>query len=376
MAYFGQLILTNLGLQEQIKAQSGSELKFKRIAMGSGSFSGNTASLTALVKENVSVPISSGYVQNGAYTVEGLFSNEALQTGFEWREIGVYLEGADGNEILYCYANAGDAYDYIPATQDERYSKYIRVAMLVGNAENISFVENEGFIYVNMQSFNEAIQTINVAMDSKANADEHNIFTFTNLAQIGLTVGEETIESIALAMPNESLLVTATGQTNANIYPHGLYGLLEVSRFAKNRIVFRWTQKDSGADFVGSYTDGAWSGWRKNAVSFSDLSQIGVSKGSETIEGIATSLPDNSSVSYAVSSDSASIYPANYGLVTVNRIMASRIEFRFVSTSGTLYYGVYNSTASTVWSGWKKIYSEGNNPSATAPSATTSWKRL
>lgn len=164
MASFGQLIVTNLGLQEQYKAQAGIPLKFKRIAMGSGNFSGNITTLTKLVTENVSVDISKGYIQNDAYTVEGYFTNEDLQSGFAWREIGLYIEDQSGNEILYCYANAGDTYDYIPATTDERYSKYIRIATAIGNAENVTIVENESYSYVDIIAFSALSQKVDGLM--------------------------------------------------------------------------------------------------------------------------------------------------------------------------------------------------------------------
>lgn len=160
MANFGQLVLTTLGLEAQYNAQAGEVLKFKRIGMGSGEYSGSIASLTALVNENVSVDVTNGYTKNDSYVVEGFFSNEGLSTGFAWREIGLFVEDSNGNELLYCYANAGNAYDYIPATEDERYSKYIRIATIIGNAENVSIVENEGFIYVDMATFNAAINKI------------------------------------------------------------------------------------------------------------------------------------------------------------------------------------------------------------------------
>ena len=165
MANFGQLVLTNVGIQEQYKAQGGNSLKFKRIGMGSGKYTGNIMALTKLVKEDVSVAVSNGYMQNNAYTIEGFFSNEGLQTGFAWREIGVFVEDASGNEVLYCYANAGDTYDYIPATTDERYSKYIRIAIAIGNATNVSIVENEGFLYVDMQTYKAAIEELSTNLD-------------------------------------------------------------------------------------------------------------------------------------------------------------------------------------------------------------------
>lgn len=163
MANFGQLILTTQGIQAQYEAQGGSPLKFTRIAMGSGNFSGNTMTLTKLVAENVSVPIKNGYVQskNNAYIVEGFFTNEGLQIGFEWREIGLFIEGEDGSEILYCYANAGNTYDFIPATEDERYAKNVRIATSIGNAQNVSFANSEGFMYVDLVTFNNTVEEFN-----------------------------------------------------------------------------------------------------------------------------------------------------------------------------------------------------------------------
>lgn len=179
MASFGQLILTNAGLQAQYKAQSGESLKFKRIGMGSGEFSGNIAALTALVKEDISVAVINGYTQNNAYVVEGFFSNEALNVGFAWREIGLFAEDSDGNEVLYCYANAGDTYDYIPATGDERYSKYIRIATAIGNATNVSIVENEGLIYVDTATFAREKDAIYLAIENitPASLGAHSLST-------------------------------------------------------------------------------------------------------------------------------------------------------------------------------------------------------
>lgn len=160
MANFGQLVLTTVGINEQYKAQSGKALKFKRIALGSGNYSGNIMALTKLVAEKVSVDISKGYMQNNAFVVEGFFSNEGLQTGFAWREIGLFVEGENGNEVLYCYANSGEFYDYIPATTDERYTKYIRIATAIGNASNVTIVENTGLTYVDAYTFETTVMEL------------------------------------------------------------------------------------------------------------------------------------------------------------------------------------------------------------------------
>lgn len=239
MANFGQLLLTNIGLNEQYKAQSGTPLKFKRIGMGSGTFSGNISALTGLVNQNVSVAISKGYKQNGAFVVEGFFSNDGLTTGFAWREIGLFCEDEDGNEVLYCYANAGDSYDYIPATGDERYSKYIRIATAIGNATNVSIVESEGILYVDTVTFGKVADKVESLYPTKiANGAVVSISDSADTPFAGLNIygkstqiqtdgkqliphpyHDSTITASGITFtPNDDGSVTVSGTATANAY--------------------------------------------------------------------------------------------------------------------------------------------------------------
>lgn len=229
MANFGQLVLTNVGIQEQYKAQAGGKLKFKRIAMGSGTYTGNILSLTKLVKENVSVAISDCYVQNNSAMVEGFFSNDGLTTGFAWREIGLFVEDEKGNEVLYCYANAGDTYDYIPATEDERYSKYIRIATAIGNATNISIVESEGILYVDTVTFKNLADKVDeqepskekignvLFLDGSAEAPFVGMSIFGKSEQIA-TTGKNLLPSTATSqtLNGVTFSVNADGSVTAN----------------------------------------------------------------------------------------------------------------------------------------------------------------
>lgn len=285
MANFGQLLLTNKGIQEQYKAQAGGQLKFKRIAMGSGKYSGNIMALTKLVTENVSVDISKGYTQNNAYIVEGFFSNESLKTGFAWREIGLFVEDENGNEILYCYANAGDTYDYIPATTDERYSKYIRVATAIGNATDVSIIESENFIGVDVLTFNTTVEELQtdinqlwpskevsgdaIAINDSANQPfvGMNIYgkseqvktTGKNLFKI--TSESQTVNGVTLTI-NSDGSVTANGTATANIFFNlGVYSLEEgnyilsgCNNGSKSTYII-YTQKEDSSGYV-DLTDG------------------------------------------------------------------------------------------------------------------------
>lgn len=153
MASFGSLVFTSAGLQAQVAAQAGTELKFSKIKMGDGSYSGNIASLSDLVSAKVTLTISEIITQNSTAVVGAFFSNDDLSAGFYWREIGLYVRDASGKDVLYAYANAGANYDYIPATSDEAYAKWIRVATAIGNATNVSIEDYEGILYLDNLTF-------------------------------------------------------------------------------------------------------------------------------------------------------------------------------------------------------------------------------
>lgn len=140
MAAFPALILTNAGVLLQSKVQGGAALELTNIQMGSGQLNGQPIGpLTALISQDATVPIQGGKaVGQNTYQVSGFFTNGDLQAGFWWREIGVFANDPDNGEILYAYANAGDAGDYIPTVTDQRIEKYIYVSMALANAASVT----------------------------------------------------------------------------------------------------------------------------------------------------------------------------------------------------------------------------------------------
>lgn len=99
---------------------------------------------------------------------------------------------------------------------------------------------------------------------------------YTSLEQIGVTVGSETMEAIALALPDNAVLEASCGSGNNGVtdgtaFPVDsgsalIYGILRVSRIGGyDRVSFEFRVKDTASSlFVGFYssTDG-WSGWKK-----------------------------------------------------------------------------------------------------------------
>lgn len=98
------------------------------------------------------------------------------------------------------------------------------------------------------------------------------IKVYNSFAELNLTVGSETIESIVTAMRNRSMLMCSIGTTNAAIYPHTTpYGTLEVVKISADRCTLQYTDKSSGDTWVGCYSstnaDGKyWTGWNKLAT--------------------------------------------------------------------------------------------------------------
>ncbi len=150
MANFPKMKLTNAGLELLANVQAGADsLIFTKTVLGDGEVSTPIVNLKSLVSPKIEIAITEGkQVGTSTYQIGAFFSNAEITTGFWWREIGVFAKGNDGNEILYCYSNAGDAGDYIPVGSDERVEKYIYQSLAIGNAENVTaeIDETDSFI--------------------------------------------------------------------------------------------------------------------------------------------------------------------------------------------------------------------------------------
>ena len=116
-------------------------------------------------------------------------------------------------------------------------------------------------------------------LSETASNSDHQLKTYTDLSQIGLTVGSETIESICEALPNASMLIyTVDSQSNAPIYPRysgsntTVYGLMQVTRRENTRIDWYYSVKvDADTQAATSYTGFSyydttwkWSGWSEH----------------------------------------------------------------------------------------------------------------
>lgn len=150
MGQFGAITQTDKGKVLQSKVQSGALMKFTRIAAGDGQLNGaSITSLNSLISEKKSLTISKlKSTTDGKAIVGTVLSNQSVVSGFYFREIGVFAQDPDVGEILYCYGNAGDLGEYIPAGGGpDVVEKTIDIFTVIGNASNITANIDASLVY-------------------------------------------------------------------------------------------------------------------------------------------------------------------------------------------------------------------------------------
>lgn len=295
----------------------------------------------------------------------------------------------------------------------------------------------------------------------------HNpLRTYTNLSQLGLTAGTETIASIVAAMENNSQAIIAVDtNNNLSIYPHRYFGTLIVYKITASRTILFYGTSSTNTLYYGNYyyanNTEQWSGWlsyvqtnggtitgtlgfqktnngsgailknhsndadygmyisdedaegksvklvvsaKNNRVTYIDpetksyniygdhnnallkekiahnqslytnLAQIGLTEGSETIETIASKLPTYSRLVITVgSANNLAIYPnKNFGLLIVEKTINSRIMFTFINNQASEWTAVYAIASSgNTWSDWKASINISNVINSLSSTSTT-----
>ncbi|CAM4109953.1 phage tail protein [Mesobacillus thioparans] len=169
MSQFGSLILTNNGKNLQSKAQSGTVLRFTKIGVGDGRLNGSAIpSLNNLInlKKSLQIQKLKSY-PDGKAVVGSVLLNQDIASGFYFRELGVFAQDPDLGEILYCYANAGDLGEYIPAGGGpDVIEKVIDIFTLVGNATNVTAIIDTSVVYETQEGAAEKAEIAkNAAID-------------------------------------------------------------------------------------------------------------------------------------------------------------------------------------------------------------------
>lgn len=173
------LYLTALGQNLLLKAVTGKELKFSKVALGAGDFDYDTekvADLTALKDWRVDLPLVDKFIDGGVAHIIAQLKNFTLPTGFPAKEIGIYAIDPDtGAEVLYAYRNKGVEYDYIPGGGSiVKKTLYFEYLVRIDDAPNVTFVIDYSFAHVTKEEFKAHVE------DSDLHAQKLDAVDFTD----------------------------------------------------------------------------------------------------------------------------------------------------------------------------------------------------
>lgn len=140
MAVYGNMVLTQQGLALYTKAQSGVQLNFTRMQIGSGQLAvgQDPTTLTALITPISFFNINSISSSGSTAYVKGIFENTSVTVSTYSCELGLFATDPTLGEILFAYANAGAQGDTIPPISAGPFSKQYQINAAIGNASSVT----------------------------------------------------------------------------------------------------------------------------------------------------------------------------------------------------------------------------------------------
>lgn len=115
MSNFSGVRITDAGQTLLAGVLAGSTITFTRLVVGDGTMPAaqTPETMTAVVSPRIEASITALSVDpdGKAATISARFSNESITQPIVWRELGLYAEGPDSQEVLYAYG-----YDTTPDT--------------------------------------------------------------------------------------------------------------------------------------------------------------------------------------------------------------------------------------------------------------------
>jgi len=171
--------ITTDGLRVLAKGQTGSAITFTKIVLGDAHLPAGqqVRDLTEVVHPVVELGITKCTTStSGTAVIGATFDNTDVGTGFYYRELGLYAEDPDdaGQEVLYCYGNAGDMAEYIPAGGGATIvEKTIDIIAAIGSSANISaYIDTDAWATV--AQVNAAIDIAQQAFAAAQAAEENS----------------------------------------------------------------------------------------------------------------------------------------------------------------------------------------------------------
>lgn len=163
MGVFSSSAITDGGRQLLGHVQMGAVFTPTRIVIGSGSLPAGTTvqTITAVVAPVQTLTISKKKRSNdGLVTIGGVYSNKEVTTNFYFRELGLYAKavypnGTEIAEVLYCYGNAGNSADLMPAyTSGQPVEREIDIVTYIGNDTDVDLTIGSN-VYVTQSQMSE-----------------------------------------------------------------------------------------------------------------------------------------------------------------------------------------------------------------------------
>ena len=164
MSVFGGLMLTNSGRNLEAKAQLGKALKFKRIALGDGQITTESMiTRTSLINEVLSAEITGMQItKDNIVAITFYLTNQDLEKGFTWRELGVIAEDPDTKEeVLYNYGNARQNAEYIcGANEQDILELKVSIDLIISNVENVTASIDNSLVFATKQELEQIKEQI------------------------------------------------------------------------------------------------------------------------------------------------------------------------------------------------------------------------
>lgn len=170
MAQFPGLSLTLQGNKMILKSATGradDRLIITKAVIGDGQLTKSIDSLTSLVNPKLEIGLSNiKEVTNGQMQLQFNFDNKKVETGFYWREVGIYGKTGDsGQEKLIGYSNASGLTSYIPDKTNAIPMQRLLVALGVGDNPNVKGLVDLSTA-VTREQLDESIKAHNTATNA------------------------------------------------------------------------------------------------------------------------------------------------------------------------------------------------------------------
>ena len=135
--------LTQAGYEIMTRALSGEQIVFKKIQIGNGNMPDDYLTASSLGNPMQDIEIDSIEVKPEYAVLTGNVTNANITEGFQWTEIGIFCEGADGGEdILYAYGHyqmdADGQPTYIPKFSNDVVELTLNEYIYIGEADDVT----------------------------------------------------------------------------------------------------------------------------------------------------------------------------------------------------------------------------------------------